>query len=374
VSVDATAARRDDQAMSIRIIQWGTGNVGKHALRTIVERPGYELVGLRVYNPDKVGKDAGELLGTESVGVVATDDTDEILAIDADCVCYTALGSTLADFEGPLDDICRLLASGKNVVSSAVEYHAYFRPELHMSRAGQDVHQRLVDACTRGGSTFYHVGINPGFTMDFWPITLSRLCRRIDHLTATEIVDMTRYTSMHMVRDAIGFGLAPDHPSRLDESNRDAYESAYYLPMRMLADAIGIELEEVRYRRDVAVTDEPLEIAAGTIEAGTVAAIKFGFDGYLYGRPVISLDVVWRVSDTVAPDWPSGASRWLVHIDGDPTIDSELVLATDQDSGRAVSLAVATLLLNSVPTVVSAQPGLLDNLTLPLHGGGYVVP
>ena len=359
--------------MSYQVIQWGTGNVGKHALRTIVERPDFELVGLRVYNADKVGKDAGELLGREPVGVVATDDTEAILALDADCVCYTALGSTLDDREGPLDDLCRLLASGKNVVSSAVEFHAYFRPGFHLAGAG-NAQEQLLAACAEGGTSFFHVGINPGYAMDFWPITLSRLCRRIDRLTATEIVDMTRYTSIHMVRDAIGFGLHPDQPTRVDESNRDAYQSAYYIPMRMLADAIGIELEDVRYRREVAVTDDAFEIAAGTIEAGTVAAMKFGFDGILYGRPVLSLDVVWRVSNDVAPDWPRGDSRWIVHIDGDPTVDSELLLATEEDAGRAVSLAVATLLLNSVPTVVAAAPGVLDNLTIPLHGGGYVEP
>jgi 4-hydroxy-tetrahydrodipicolinate reductase len=358
--------------VTYRIIQWGTGNVGKHALRTIVDRPDFELVGLRVYNPDKVGKDAGELLGRDALGIVATDDTDEVLALDADCVCYTALGSTLENREGPLDDICRLLASGKNVVSSAVEFHAYFRPGFHMAGAGANAHQRLLDACAKGQTSFFHVGINPGFAMDFWPITLSRLCRRIDRLTATEIVDMTRYTSIHIVRDAIGFGLPPDQPTPVDVMNRDVYQSAYYLPIRMLADAIGIEFEDIRYRREVAVTDHGFEIAAGTIGAGTVAAMKFGYDGFVSGRPVLSLDMVWRVSDDVAPEWPRGDSRWLVHVDGDPTIDSELLLATEEDAGRAVSLSVATLLLNSVPTVVAAAPGLLDNLTLPLHGGGYV--
>ncbi len=122
--------------MTARIIQWGTGNVGKHALRAIVERPDLELVGLRVYNPDKVGKDAGALLDQAPIGVLATDDIEQILPIDADCVCYTALGSTLSDAEAPLDDICRLLASGKNVVSSAVEHHAYFRPGFELRGAG----------------------------------------------------------------------------------------------------------------------------------------------------------------------------------------------------------------------------------------------
>ena len=299
-------------------IQLGTGNVGKHALRNIAERPGFELVGVRVYNPDKVGRDAGELLGPEPLGVRVT-------------------------------------------------------PGLHLQGAGENAAARLAAACEEGGSSFFHVGINPGFAMDLWPITLSRVCRRIDKITATEVVDMTRYASIHMVRDAIGFGVPPDQQVPVDAHNQEVYESAYYLAMRMLADAIGIDLDEVKYHREVATTDRDIEIAAGTIEAGTVAAMKFVFDGMVDDRPVISLQLVWRVSDEVAPEWPTGDSRWLVHIDGgNPVVDSELVMATEEDAGRAVSLSVATLLLNAVPTVVEAPPRLLDNLTLPLHGGGYV--
>jgi 4-hydroxy-tetrahydrodipicolinate reductase len=358
--------------VSQRIIQWGTGSVGKHALRAIVDRPDLELVGVRVYNPDKIGKDVGKLIGRDPIGVAATDDVDTILAMDADCVCYTALGSTLESSEGPLDDICRLLASGKNVVSSAVEFHAYFRSGLEMRGAGENAHERLVRACEEGKTSFFHVGINPGFAMDTWPITMSRLCRRIDHMTVTEIVDMTRYASIHMVRDAIGFGLGPDEPSAVDQRNRaDVYESPYYLSLRMLADALGVELDEARYHREVAVTEHDFEIAAGTIEAGTVAAMKFVFDGIVNGRSAITLQIVWRVSDEVAPEWPVGDSKWLLRVEGDPTIDSEFTLATKEDAARAVSLSVATLLTNAIPSVVAAAPGLLDNLTMPQHGGGY---
>jgi hypothetical protein len=357
--------------MTSRIIQWGTGNVGKHALRAIVERPDFELVGLRVYNPDKVGKDAGELLDQAPIGVLAAGDIEQILSIDADCVCYTALGSTLSDAETPLDDICQLLASGKNVVSSAVEYHAYFRPGFELRGAGVDACARMTEACDKGQSSFFHVGINPGFAMDLWPILLSRLSRRIDHFTVTEVVDMSGYPSIHMVRDAIGFGLPPDAESAVDAHNRDLYQGAFYLSMRMLADAIGVEIDEVQYRRDVAVTDDALEIAAGTIDPGTVAAMKMVFDGIVHGRRAISLELVWRVSSDIAPEWPSGGSRWIVHVDGDPTVDSEIALATSTDAGRATSLSVATLLVNSMPTVIAAEPGLLDNLTIPMHGGGY---
>jgi 4-hydroxy-tetrahydrodipicolinate reductase len=177
-----------------------------------------------------------------------------------------------------------------------------------------------------------------------------------------------------MVRDAIGFGLAPDQPSFVDQHNQDVYESAFYVSMRMVADAIGVELDDVQYHREVAVTDRPLEVAAGTIEAGTVAAMKLVFDGYVSGRPLITLQLVWRVSADVGAAWAQGASRWIVHVDGDPSIDSEIMLATTTDAGRATSLAVATLLVNAVPSVVAEAPGLLDNLTIPLHGGGYVLP
>ena len=149
--------------MTQRIIQWGTGSVGKHALRAVIDRPDFELAGVRVYNPDKVGKDAGELIGRDPIGVLATDDVEAILALDADCVCYTALGSTLDSSEGPLDDICMLLAAGKNVVSSAVEFHAYFRSGLEMKGAGANAYERLSDACEEGKTSFFHVGINPGF-------------------------------------------------------------------------------------------------------------------------------------------------------------------------------------------------------------------
>jgi 4-hydroxy-tetrahydrodipicolinate reductase len=94
----------------------------------------------------------------------------------------------------------------------------------------------------------------------------------------------------------------------------------------------------------------------------------------LHGRVVLSLEFVWRVSNEVAPDWPSGASRWLIDIEGDPSLQSELVLSTQSGTGRATSLAVATLLLNSVPTVCAAPPGLLDNLTIPQFAGGYIAP
>lgn len=342
-----------------------------HALRLIVERPDFELAGVRVYNATKVGVDAGELLGMASTGVLATDDVEAILAIDADCVCYSPLGGTFDGGQSAVDDICRLLASGKNVVSSAHENLAYLGPDMQLPGAGPDVDERLTRACRDGGSSFFHAGINPGFAMDLWPMLLTRLCGRIDTLRVSEIVDMSRYTSIHMVRDAIGFGLPADAPTPLDAHFSQVENSPFYLSMRMLTDAMGVAIDDVKYRREVAATDRELTIAAGTIAEGTIAAMKMSLEGMVHGRAAITFELIWRVTDQVAPEWPGGDSRWLLHIDGDMTVDAEVALATKLGAGRAVSLAVATLLLNAVPTVCHARPGLINNLTLAPHAGGY---
>ena len=196
--------------MAYRVIQWATGNVGTHALRSIIERPDLELVGLKVYNPDKAGQDAGDLVGLPATGVTATVDIDDILAIEADCVNYNAIGTTAADPLGePLDDILRLLEAGYNVTTTAIDYliHPPFLPE--------DVKARIDAACAAGGTSLFGSGINPGFTMDLVPITFSRVCRTIESIHIVESLSMEAYTALGVMQ-FMGFGLPADAPSQLD--------------------------------------------------------------------------------------------------------------------------------------------------------------
>jgi 4-hydroxy-tetrahydrodipicolinate reductase len=172
----------------------------------------------------------------------------------------------------------------------------------------------------------------------------------------------------------MGFG-APGTESPMDQRLARGFKaSPYYLALGALAEALGVELDDVQYGREVALAEESFDVAAGTIEAGTAAAIKFTFEGSIRGTPRIRFAWVWRVSDDVAPEWPTGASRWIVRIDGEPTVEAALDLATSLDAGRAVSLSVATIVLNAVPAVCAAAPGLYNNLTIGLHGGGYFLP
>jgi 2,4-diaminopentanoate dehydrogenase len=351
--------------VTIKVIQWGTGNVGTHALRSIIERDDLELVGLRVYNPDKVGRDAGEFVGAGPTGVLATDSVDEILAIDADCVNYNALGTTLDDpFGAPLDDICMLLSHGFNVTSSAIDFLIYPKS------APAAVQERLARACEEGRSTFFDSGVNPGFTMDLWPISMSRISRSIDQIRIRENLSMREYTSASAM-GFMGFGQQPDEPSMLDWMHSDKDRSVFFSSLLMVADALRFELDDFRYEREVALAEVNFDIAFGPIKVGTIAVVKIAFIGISKGRDVLVNEFVWRVSDELRTDWGLG-DRWTMTIEGDPTMDCIVEARTQLGAKRPTSLTVAMAPVNAIPTVVAATPGVKTVLDLPVWGGGQI--
>ncbi|MGV9860682.1 hypothetical protein ACWDTD_18800 [Gordonia sp. NPDC003425] len=243
-----------------------TGTVGTHSMRTILGRRDMQLVGLYVFSPDKVGLDAGDITGGEKTGVIATNDFDEILALDADVVAYNALGET-RDPEAALDQICRLLESGKNVCSTAVSVHIY--PQIISS---SPLRERLEAACQKGGVSFHSTGINPGYMMDVWPITLCQLTRRIDTIYVTEMVDMARYTS-HQIGDYIGYGKPVENlVTRLPKEI--VAESSFFASLRMLADATGLQFDDVTLDWEVAPAPHEIVTPAFHVEPGNVGAVR----------------------------------------------------------------------------------------------------
>ena len=346
----------------LRVVQWGTGNVGRNAIRTIIGRPDLELVGVKVYDPAKAGLDAGDLVGLPPTGVCCTVESDALESLGADCINYSALGSTQSGgFDSTVDELCRLLASGANVTSSALEQliHPAIVPEALA---------KLEAACDQGYSSFYDTGINPGYTMDLWPITLSRLSRTIEQIRIVEVVDMVRYDSV-MARPFMGFGLPPgDRP--IDAMHRDTQRSPFYASLRQVADAMGVQLDEVRYRRETALAEVAVRTASGVLEPGTVAAMRMEFVGVVDGRDLLVNSWIWRMSDDVALDWPKG-DIWELEIIGDPHIRSQVEMSTSSGSGRPVSLTVATLNVNAIPTLCRVDPGVYTNLTLPNFAGGH---
>src|SRR5262245_39074449 len=236
--------------MSYRVIQWGTGNVGAFSLRCIIEHPELELVGVCVHSESKSGTDAGDLCGLPPVGVHATNDADRILALEADCVCYTATAD-LRPFEAA-QDVCRILESGKNVVSSSIV------PLVHPKSFIAEVRDQLADACRRGGTSFFTSGIDPGFANDLLPLTLSGLCGSWKEVRVLEIINYATYNQPTVLFDTMGFGKPLDDTPLL--LTPGTLEFAWGGTVNLLAEGLGVDLEAIRSTYEKRPAVKPIRI------------------------------------------------------------------------------------------------------------------
>jgi 2,4-diaminopentanoate dehydrogenase len=348
----------------IRVVQVATGTVGTHSLRTIVGRRDMELVGLLVFTADKVGKDAGELIGADLVGVQATDDFDEILALDADAVAYNALGDTL-DPELALRQLCLLLESGKNVCSTAVTTHIY--PQIIR---GFPLKDRLQAACEKGGVSFHSSGINPGYMMDVWPIMLGRVCRRIDTLYMTEMVDMSRYTS-GQIAGYLGYGKRPEEVN-FELPRAVVFENPYFVSVKMLADAMGLVIDDATFTWEGFASDKRIVTPVCTVEPGSVGAVRVTLRAFNGGKLRVETRMLWVLGKDVAPpDWPYGDGAWSIRIDGDPSIETRIDTSTSFDARQPDVLMTGAHAVNAIPAVVAGPVGVLTHRDLPLFSGGF---
>ena len=352
--------------MSLRVIQWATGHVGIHALRGILRHPELELVGLVVSSEKKAGRDAGELCGMGPTGVVATRDGDEALALEADCVSY--MGAT--DFRLPdaLDDMRRILGSGKNLVTTS------FVPLIHPWQVVPDIAKQLEEACRQGGTSFFCSGIDPGFSPDALPILLSSMASRIDSIRAQEIFNYATYDQPETLFDVMGFGRPPGTPVPLLVPG--ALAMAWGGSVRMVADALRVELDEVRQSSEQVLAEEGFEISCGRIEAGTVAGLRFQVEGVVAGEPRIVVEHVTRLRDDVAPHWPrgNGPGTYRVTLLGEPSLRCELDVGFDkEDHNIDGCLASAMRVVNAIPAVCRAEPGIRSWLDLPLVAGAHAL-
>jgi 4-hydroxy-tetrahydrodipicolinate reductase len=352
--------------MPYRVVQWSTGHVGIHALRAILDHPDLELVGLWVHSPDKVGRDAGELAGRASVGVTATDDVDALLDLAPDVVCYTATAD-LRPHEA-VADIARILQAGVNVVSSSLVQL------LHPPTADRSLVEPLEAACKEGGASVFFNGIDPGFCNDLLPLVLSGVSQRIRSVRVMEILNYATYDQAEVLFETMGFGKALDAQPMLLIPGILGY--AWGGAVRSIADGLGVELDEIREIHERVPFDRPIEVAGRIVEPGTTAGLRFEVQGMARGRPVVIVEHVTRLHDDVAPAWPAqlGQGLYRVIVEGEPTIQCEISFrGEDGDHNTGGLIVTAAKLLNAVPAVVAAAPGMLSALDLPLVCGKNLV-
>ena len=343
----------------MRVAHVGTGHTGREALRGILARPDLELVSLWVSSPDKVGRDAGELVGWDDVGVAAVGSLREALDSSPDVLSYCANG--LGRESDVVAELAQALEAGVDVITISL------LGMLYPPAGAAALREPLERAATKGGSTFLSTGLDPGFSTDLLPLALLTMSDSVEHVLIQEIGVYDHYDVEPVIRDIMGFGRPPSYQAPITSGG--AFEAFWGPMVRQLAVRLDVELDELVATSDYAVHDQDLTTSVGLMEAGTVIARRVACEGRVDGRPIVTAEHVTRMAAEVAPDWPKfdgvGESNYRVTITGNPNMRCDLDLGRAGDVWGSVS-GTAMRLVNLIPQLPGAPTGLISALDLPL--------
>lgn len=343
----------------MRVVVWSTGGVGSVAIDAVHRRPDLELVGVWVHSPEKVGVDAGVLAGGAPIGVRATDDADALIALAPDCVVYAASGPERDAAAVP--DYVKLLGAGINVVSTS-STSLVFPPSYHAPQW----REQLESAAETGNASLYVSGIFPGFASDQLALLMTTQSKSIRTIKVTEVALNDHYPVADVMMDGMGFGRPLDFEPLLKTPG--FIELAWKAPIALIAEGLGVEVTEIRGSLDRRLTDRDIEVAFGTIPAGTCGAVCTRAAGVINGREAIVVEHIIRMARDVAPDWLSSEhdATYRVDIEGVPDIHCEMTMgaAAGHGAGHAAMAATAMRVVNAIPYVVDAKSGLLSSLDM----------
>ncbi|MFE3607017.1 NAD(P)H-dependent amine dehydrogenase family protein [Streptomyces goshikiensis] len=347
----------------ISTVVWGTGNVGRAAIRAVEAHPALTLTAVLVHNPDKTGRDAGELAGLDRpLGVTATDGIEAVLAARPDAVVYAASGDIRPD--DALADITRAIRAGAVVVSPALY------PLYDQRNAPPEFRDPVLAAVEAGGGSLFASGVDPGWGNDVLPLLISGLGTTVDAIRCQEIFDYSTYDQPDSVRLLVGMGQPMDfEPMMLMPS---VPTMVWGGQIRLMARALGVELDEIRETSERRALDATVTTRTmGAFEAGTQGAIRFEVQGVVGGEPRIVIEHVTRIHPSCAPDWPAppdGAGAHRVIIEGRPRIEVT-VEATDEGENRSAggNATAVGRLVGAIDWLMEAEPGIYDALDVPLR-------
>lgn len=344
--------------MTLTVVQWATGNVGRAAVEAIVSHPELKLSGAWVHSKDKVGRDVGELCGLPPLGVQATGSIDEVIALGPDCVLYAPLLPNQ-------QEVIQLLEAGINVVTP-----------LNWFYPGKRDVSALEAACAKGGSTLHGTGIHPGGITERLPLTIAAMSRAITHVRAEEFSDIRSYGAVDVIRNIMLFGKTPEQAKM--SPMLMLLTEGFSQSLEMIADALGFDLDpQIRSTHEVSVATAPIDSPIGPIEPGRVAAQRFTWEGLVSGKPVVTARTNWFMGqEHLDPAWSFGpeGERFEVEVTGDPTIKTtfhglhpkSIEAGLERNPGI---VATAVHCVSAIPYVCRAEPGLRTYLDLPLVTG-----
>ncbi|MGA8253388.1 MAG: dihydrodipicolinate reductase [Mycobacterium sp.] len=368
----------------LKVGVWGPGSMGVIALRGVIDHPELELVDVVVHSDAKAGRDAGELCGIAPVGVVATQDPAALLAGDADVVVYAA-GANLRPLEA-VEDMVSILRAGKNVVSCSLV------PLVFPDAPGPEVAaftEPLRQAALDGGVSFFTTGIDSGFANDVLPLVLTGVSRVIESVRVTEMFNYATYPDKAAVYEILGFGKPPEFTAFA--ATPGVFTFGWGPVLHQLAAGLGTKIDHIEESNERIPATESFDTPTGHIAAGTIAAMRSTLTGYVGAKATFVVDHVTRMRDDIAPDWPqphitiepkdlgyglaSGRGLYRIEIEGSPSMRCEFEMADDHDHDLGARIAGSSRMVNAIPALCAAPPGLLSALDLPLvTGAGLVRP
>ncbi len=337
-----------------RVVQWATGNVGSRALRSAIEHPQLEVVGVWVHSPEKAGRDAGELAGIGAIGVKATHRIEDVLALKPDCVLYMP---HVCNY----DEICRILASGANIVTTRMELQ-------NIAAYDAAACARIAEACRQGNSSIHATGASPGFITEALPLVLASLQRRLDSLHIYEFADCSSRNSPEMIFDMMGFGAKP---GAVNATQLEHARLCFGPSLQLVATALKLPLDSFEVAGAQGLARGDVRIAAGVVPAGTVAATRTTVTGIRHGKALMSFTSTWFVASDV--DTSDGAqwefrspSGWHLVLQGDCPLDISISfpVAIENYADMTPGLT-AHRPVNAVPYVCEAPPGIQTAVDLP---------
>lgn len=337
-----------------RVAQWATGNVGSRALRQTIRHPDLELVGVYVHSANKVGLDAGELCGIEATGVKATNSIEDIVALRPDCVLYMP---HVLNF----DEICRLLESGANVVTTRMELH-------NPATLEPNVRARIEAACERGNTSIHATGASPGFITEAMPVVLASIQRRLDCLSVFEYADCSSRNSPEMIFQMMGFGAKPE--AGPNEHMLRHMEMSFKGSISLMCAAFGLPVDEVKTTGALGIARKDTHIAAGIVPAGTVAATRATVAGMRNGKPIFQFIANWYVSSDVDTSdgqiWDFRESGWRILVEGDCPLDISITFPVAPENYADMTPGLtAHRPVNAIPYVCEAPAGFQTTVDLP---------
>jgi 4-hydroxy-tetrahydrodipicolinate reductase len=353
--------------------------MGIIALRGVIDHPELQLTDLVVHSDAKAGRDAGELCGIAPVGVVATQDPAPTLTGNADVVVYAA-GANLRPLEA-VGDMVSILRAGKNVVSCSVV------PLVFPDAVDGAFTDPLRLAALDGGVSFFTTGIDSGFANDVLPLVLTGVSRVIESVRVTEMFNYATYPDQAAVYEILGFGKPPEFTAFA--ATQGVFTFGWGPVLHQLAAGLGVKIDNIEESNERIPAAESFDTPTGHIAAGTIAAMRSTLTGYVGDKPTFVVDHVTRMRDDIAPDWPqphiclppkdlgyglaTGRGAYRVEIEGSPSMRCEFEMAEDHDHDLGARIAGSSRMVNAIPAVCAARPGLLSALDLPLVTGAGVV-